>query len=87
MVVRYYLQHIIPPFLLTTCCDLTVITFVQKSEQEAGASQAIMGSSSNSNFFDKNKGRTGEAKLKKWTIILGVLFAILSGVLSVIALV
>ena len=69
------------------CVAIIIITFVQKSEQEAGASQAIMGSSSNSNFFDKNKGRTGEAKLKKWTIILGVLFAVLSGVLSVIALV
>lgn len=68
------------------CVAIIIITFVQRSEQEAGASQAIMGSSSNSNFFDKNKGRTGEAKLKKWTIILGIIFALLSGVLSVIAL-
>jgi len=81
------IENILYIIYAVICVSIIIITFVQKSEQEAGASQAIMGSSSNSNFFDKNKGRTGEAKLKKWTIILGVLFAILSGVLSVIALV
>ena len=50
------------------------------------ASQAITGSSSNNNFYDKNKGRTGEGMLKRWTIILGIVFAILTIVLSILTI-
>ncbi len=68
------------------CVAIVIITLVQKSENVAGASQAITGSSSNSNFYDKNKGRTGEGLLKRWTIILGVVFAILTIVLSILTI-
>ena len=68
------------------CVILIILTLVQKSEQEAGASQAITGSSSNSNFYDKNKGRTREGLQKRWTIILGVIFVILTVVISILTL-
>ncbi|MCI8964769.1 MAG: preprotein translocase subunit SecG [Clostridia bacterium] len=68
------------------CVILIILTLVQKSEQEAGASQAITGSSSNSNFYDKNKGRTSEGLQKRWTIILGVIFVILTVVISILTL-
>lgn len=68
------------------CVAIVIITLVQKSENVAGASQAITGSSSNSNFYDKNKGRTGEGLLKRWTIILGVVFAMLTIVLSILTI-
>ena len=68
------------------CVAIVILTLVQKSENVAGASQAITGSSSNSNFYDKNKGRTGEGLLKRWTIILGVVFAILTIVLSILTI-
>ena len=68
------------------CVAIVIITLVQKSENVSGASQAITGSSSNSNFYDKNKGRTGEGLLKRWTIILGVVFAILTIVLSILTI-
>ena len=68
------------------CVAIVIITLVQKSENVAGASQAITGSSSNNNFYDKNKGRTGEGMLKRWTIILGIIFAILTIVLSILTI-
>ena len=61
---------------------LIVITMSQTKE-DAGMSATITGSSSN-NFFDKNKGRTKEGKLKKWTIILAVAFVVLTIALSIV---
>ena len=61
---------------------LVVITMSQTKE-DAGMSATITGSSSN-NFFDKNKGRTKEGKLKKWTIILAVAFVVLTIALSIV---
>lgn len=58
------------------CLVLIVIALMQSSD-DAGASGAIVGGSS-SNFYEKNKGRTKEGMLKKWTIILGVVFVILT---------
>ncbi len=68
------------------CVAIIIITLVQKSENEAGPSEAITGSTTN-NFYDKNKGRTGEGLLKRWTIILGIIFALLTLALSVLTLV
>ena len=48
-----------------------------------GASGTIVGSSSN-NFYEKNKGRTREGKLKRWTIILGVAFVVLAVALGIV---
>lgn len=60
---------------------LIVIAMMQ-SKDDSGMSGAMTGSSSN-NFYEKNKGRTKEGKLKRWTIILAVVFAILTIVLSI----
>lgn len=56
------------------CLAVTVLAMMQ-SKDDAGLSSTITGSSTN-NFFEKNKGRTKEGKLKRWTIICGILFAI-----------
>ena len=42
------------------------------------------GLSSTNNFYEKNKGRTKEGKQKRWTIILAILFAILSIALGIL---
>ena len=55
---------------------LIILTLIQSKEDE-GLSSTITGSSTN-NFFEKNKGRTKEGKQKRWTIILAILFAILT---------
>ena len=64
------------------CIALTILAMMQ-SKEDAGLSSTITGSSTN-NFFEKNKGRTREGKLKRWTIILGVAFVIVTIALSII---
>ena len=60
---------------------LIVLTLIQ-TKDESGASSTITGSSTN-NFYNQNKGRTKEGRMKKWTIILGVAFAVLAVALSI----
>ena len=67
---------------LIICLALTILAMVQ-SKDDAGFSSTITGSSTN-NFFEKNKGRTKEGMQKKWTIILGISFVIVTIALSII---
>ena len=67
---------------LIICLALTILAMVQ-SKEDAGLSSTITGSSTN-NFFEKNKSRTKEGKQKKWTIILGIAFVIVTIALSII---
>lgn len=76
-------KTIVTIIYLIVCVSIIVLTFMQKKGQ-AGLSGAIAGSSSSENFYEKNKGRTKEGALKKWTIIQGIVFAVLSLVLSVL---
>ena len=61
---------------------LIILTLIQ-SKEDAGVSSTITGSSTN-NFFEKNKSRTKEGKQKKWTVILSIVFAILTIALGII---
>ena len=76
-------KGIVTVIYLLVCLSIIVVTFMQKKGQ-AGLSGTITGSSSSENFYEKNKGRTREGALKKWTIILAIVFAVLSIVLSVL---
>ena len=67
---------------LIVALAVIILTLIQ-TKDDAGLSSTITGSST-SNFFEKNKGRTKEGKQKKWTIILSVVFVILSIVLGII---
>ena len=64
------------------CLAVTVLAMMQ-SKDDAGLSSTITGSSTN-NFFEKNKGRTREGLLKRWTIITGVAFVICTIATSII---
>ena len=61
---------------------LTILALIQTKE-DSGASSTIMGSSTN-NFFEKNKSRTKEGKIKRWTIILTIIFAVLTIALGIV---
>ncbi len=61
---------------------LIILTLIQTKE-DAGLSSTITDSST-SNFFEKNKGRTKEGKQKRWTIILTIVFAILTIALGIL---
>ena len=76
------LKNIITVVYVINCLVLIVICLMQSKEDE-GASGAIVGGSSSS-FYEKNKGRTREGKLKRWTIILAILFVLLTLVLGIL---
>ena len=76
------LKNVVTVIYVINCLVLIVICLMQSKEDE-GASGAIVGGSSSS-FYEKNKGRTKEGRLKKWTIILGILFVILTIVLGIL---
>ena len=61
---------------------LIILTLIQ-SKEDAGLSSTITGSSTN-NFFERNKGRTKEGKQKRWTVILSIVFAVLTIVLGIL---
>ncbi len=61
---------------------LIILTLIQTKE-DAGLSATITGSSTN-NFYEKNKSRTKEGKQKKWTVILAIVFAILTIALGIV---
>ena len=60
-----------------------IILALIQTKEDGGLSSTITGSSTN-NFFEKNKGRTKEGMQKKWTIILGISFVIVTIALSII---
>ena len=76
-----FIKYIVIGIYVIVCLALIIVAMMQ-SKDDAGMSGAMTGSSSN-NFYEKNKGRTKEGMLKKWTIILGVAFAVLTIVLSI----
>ncbi|MCI8444725.1 MAG: preprotein translocase subunit SecG [Clostridia bacterium] len=61
---------------------LILLTLMQSKEDE-GLSSTITGSSTG-NFFEKNKARSKEGKQKRWTIILTIVFAILTIALGIL---
>ena len=75
-------KYILVGIHVLVCFALIVLAMMQ-SKEDAGASSTIMGSNT-SNFYEKNKGKTREGKLKKYTIILGATFAVLTIVLSIV---
>lgn len=60
-----------------------IILALMQSKEDAGLSSTITGSSTN-NFYEKNKSRTKEGKLKKWTVILSIVFVILTVALGIL---
>ena len=60
-----------------------IILTLMQAKAYPGLSGTITGSSTN-NFYEKNKGRTKEGKLKRWTIILSIVFAVLTIALGIV---
>ena len=56
---------------------LTMIVCMMQEQKPQNATAALTGAS-NDSFYDKNRGRTQEARLRKITTILTVLFCALS---------
>jgi preprotein translocase subunit SecG len=64
-------------------CLALIILVLSQTKEDNGASGAIVGGSSN-NFYEKNKGRTREGKIKRATVTLMVIFFVLTIILGII---
>lgn len=75
-------KYIVLTIYLLVCVALIIIATIQTKDSQ-GASGTITGSSTN-NFYEKNKGRTKEGRLKRLTIILSVSFIVLAIILGIL---
>ena len=69
--------------LYVIVCIIVIVLATIQAKDSQGASGAITGSTTN-NFFEKNKGRTREGKMKKTTIVLGITLFVLTIVLGIL---
>lgn len=76
------LKYILVVIYIINTLALIAITMMQHKDDQ-GLSGTITGAAAN-NFLDKNKGRTKEGRLKKWTIVLGISFVIITVILGTI---
>ena len=76
------IRNIVLVIYVLVCVILIVLATIQTKESN-GASQTVTGAAAN-NFYESNKGRTKEGKLKRMTIVSGVLFVILAVALSIL---
>lgn len=73
-------MNIIKGILITIyfiICVILVVLTVKQAKGDEGLSSTITGAGAG-NFYEQNKGKTREGRLKKWTIILGIVFVILT---------
>ena len=77
-IVRYILMGI-----YSIVCLALIVLVMKQNKEDNGASGTIMGASAN-NFYEKNKGKTNEGKMKIATIILMIVFAVLTLTLGVL---
>lgn len=76
------LKYILIVIDIVIALPLIILTLVQHKD-DPGLSGTITGAAS-SNFLDKNKSRTKEGRAKRWTIILGILFTVVTIVLNIV---
>ena len=76
------LKYIMIAIYIVICLGLIILVMMQNKDSK-GASGTITGSSTN-NFYEKNKTRTREGKIKKWTIISGIVFLVYTILLGII---
>lgn len=77
-IVRYILMAV-----YAIVCLALIILVLKQNKGEGGASGTIVGASAN-NFYEKNKGKTAEGRMKNATIALMIVFAILTLALGII---
>jgi len=64
---------------------VVIVLALTQTKEDSGMSSTITGSSTD-NFYEKNKGRTKEGKLKRLMISSSIVFGILTVVLGILYL-
>lgn len=76
------IRNVVLGIYVLVCVVLIILATIQAKDQ-SGASQTITGAAAN-NFYEQNKGRTKEGRIKRATVISGVLFVVLAVALSIL---
>lgn len=79
-------KNILTVLYLIVCVALIIVTLVQSKDSQNSMEDTVENPRANK-YYDKNKGRTKTGKMQKYTITLGVVFAILTialGILNVL---
>ena len=76
------IRNIILVIYVIICIVLIVLATIQTKDSN-GASQTVTGAAAN-NFYEQNKGRTKEGRIKRMIVVTGVLFVVLAIVLSIL---
>ena len=76
------IRNIVLVIYVLVCVILIILATIQ-ARDKSGASQTFTGAAPN-NFYEQNKGRTKEGKLKSATVVSGVLFVVLAIALSIL---
>lgn len=77
-ILRYVLM-----IIYAVVCLALIVLVMKQNKEESGASGTIVGASAN-NFYEKNKGKTTEGRIKTATLVLMVVFAVLSIALGIV---
>lgn len=75
-------KYILVVLDIIVCLVLTILCLIQSKDDE-GLSGTITGSSTG-NFYEKNKGKTKQGKMKRATIISAVAFMLLTVATSIL---
>ncbi len=64
-------------------CLILIVLILKQSKEDNGASGTVMGAGAN-NFYEKNKGRTTEGRMKRTTIGFMIVFVVLTLTLDIL---
>lgn len=76
-------KNILTVLYLIVCVALILITLVQNKDNRNSMEDMAENPRANK-YYEKNKGRTKTGKMEKYTIALGIVFAVLTIVLGII---
>ena len=80
------LKNLLYVIYIIVCSALIVVTLLQPSEGQHSAEETYDENTKANKFFDKNKSRTKTGRMYKKTIVLGIVFAVLTVIVGIVCL-
>ena len=80
------LKNLLYVIYIIVCLALIVVTLLQPSEGQHSAEETYDENTKANKFFDKNKSRTKTGRMCKKTIVLGIVFAVLTVIVGIVCL-
>lgn len=80
------LKNLLYVIYIIVCLALIVVTLLQPSEGQHSAEETYDENTKANKFFDKNKSRTKTGRMYKKTIVLGIVFAVLTVIVGIVCL-